>query len=82
MKKPDRRVIRTRRALAYALIMLALEQGCESLTIRMVTERAVVGYSTFYRHYQSLDDLLAQDRAALVAFYNSTNGQYWREDRH
>ena len=23
----------------------------------------------------------AQDRAALVAFYNSTNGQYWHEDR-
>ena len=60
MKKLDRRIVRTRQALADALITLALERGYEKLTIRSVTERAGVGYRTFYRHYLSLDDLLAK----------------------
>ena len=46
--------------------MLALEQGYESLTIRMVTERAIVGYSTLYRHYLSLNDLLIQVLTAAL----------------
>lgn len=60
MKNLDKRVVRTRRALADSLITLALERGYENLTIRMVTEHAGVGNRTFYRHYLSLDDLLKQ----------------------
>ena len=60
MEKLDKRVVRTRQALADSLIALALERGFENLTIKMVTERAGVGNRTFYRHYLSLDDLLKQ----------------------
>ena len=60
MKKLDRRIVRTRELLANSLITLALEQGYENLTIRMVTEKAGIGYRTFYRHYLTLDDLLFQ----------------------
>ena len=60
MKKLDRRIVRTRQALADALITLALERGYENLTIRTVTEHAGVGYRTFHRHYRSLDDMLVQ----------------------
>ena len=60
MKKLDKRIVRTRRALADSLITLALERGYENLTIRMVTEHAGVGNRTFYRHFLSLDDLLIQ----------------------
>lgn len=60
MKRLDPRIARTRQALADSLIALALEQGYENLTIRMVTEHAGVGNRTFYRHYLSLDDLLKQ----------------------
>ena len=60
MKKPDRRIVRTRQELADALIALALECGYGNFSIRAVTEQARVGYRTFHRHYKSLDDLLLE----------------------
>ncbi|MCY3780415.1 MAG: TetR/AcrR family transcriptional regulator [Chloroflexi bacterium] len=60
MKKSDRRVLRTKRALGDALISLSLEKGYDHFTIRDLTERADVGYATFYRHYKSKDQLLNQ----------------------
>ena len=54
----DRRVRRTRRLLAEAMISLVLEKGYEAVTIRDITGRADVGYATFFRHYESKDALL------------------------
>ena len=57
-KKLDRRIARTRRALGNAIIELALESGYDKISIRDLTERADIGYATFYRHYKSKDELL------------------------
>jgi AcrR family transcriptional regulator len=54
----DRRVRRTQHLLARALIDLTLEKGYEAVTIRDLTERADVGYATFFRHYRDKDALL------------------------
>lgn len=54
----DRRVRRTQEHLARALIALTLEQGYAAVTIRDITERAGVGYATFFRHYHDKDALL------------------------
>src|ERR1043166_832029 len=54
----DRRIKRTQNLLAKALIALTLEKGYEAVTIRDITERADVGYATFFRHYHSKDELL------------------------
>jgi AcrR family transcriptional regulator len=54
----DRRVKRTQRLLAQALIQATLEKGYEAVTIRDITERADVGYATFFRHYPDKDSLL------------------------
>lgn len=54
----DRRVKRTQKALARALISLAPEKGYEAITIRDITDRAEVGYATFFRHYHDKDALL------------------------
>src|SRR3954463_4572753 len=56
--KQDPRVTRTQRALAEALISLTIEHGYEEITIRDITERASVGYATFFRHYADKDSLL------------------------
>jgi AcrR family transcriptional regulator len=54
----DRRVSRTRRQLAEALVNLSLERGFEQLTVRDLTERADIGYATFFRHYPDKETLL------------------------
>ncbi|HLZ57448.1 MAG TPA: TetR/AcrR family transcriptional regulator [Ktedonosporobacter sp.] len=56
----DRRVKRTQNLLARALITLTLEKGYETVTIRDITERADVGYATFFRHYHDKDALLEE----------------------
>src|SRR5947209_5338315 len=58
MQTQDRRIRRTQHLLAKALIALTLEKGYESVTIRVITERADIGYATFFRHYHAKDDLL------------------------
>jgi AcrR family transcriptional regulator len=59
MNSADKRTIRTRKKLQQALIELLMESDYESITIRDITQRANVGYATFFRHYASKDDLLA-----------------------
>lgn len=54
----DRRVRRTKRRLKEALLELIAERGYEEITVHDLTERADVGRSTFYSHYDSKDDLL------------------------
>ncbi|MCP4143578.1 MAG: TetR/AcrR family transcriptional regulator [Chloroflexi bacterium] len=54
----DRRIRRTQKLLAEALVSLALEKGYKNITIQEVTERADIGYRTYFRHYAGLDELL------------------------
>jgi len=70
----DKRVRRTQKLLGEALIAEALEKGYKNITIQDVTDRADVGYRTYFRHYTGLDELLlsvAQER--LDQFYELLN---------
>ncbi len=64
--RPDRRVRRTQRLLSDALINLAIEKGYDNVTIRDITERADLAYSTFFRHYPDKDALLDYILRAIV----------------
>lgn len=55
---PDRRVQRTRKLLQDALIELVSEKGYESVKIWEILDKANVGRSTFYTHFQDKDQLL------------------------
>lgn len=57
-ERSDRRVKRTHKHLAQALVALTLEKNYDAVTIREITERADVGYATFFRHYPDKDALL------------------------
>ncbi|HEX3467380.1 MAG TPA: helix-turn-helix domain-containing protein [Candidatus Elarobacter sp.] len=66
MAKPDRRVERTRSALQRAFGQLLLARGYAAVTVREVIERAGVGRSTFYEHFESKEDVLRQSMRPLL----------------
>jgi AcrR family transcriptional regulator len=70
----DRRIRRTQKLLGEALIAEALDKGYKNITIQDVTNRADIGYRTYFRHYTGLDELLlsvAEER--LDQFYEILN---------
>lgn len=58
MQTTDRRVRRTQKALHEALIALLLEKNYDDLTVQEILDRANVGRSTFYTHFDDKDQLL------------------------
>jgi len=54
----DRRVQKTRKLLQDALIELVAEKGYATVSIQEILDRANVGRSTFYAHFQDKDQLL------------------------
>ena len=58
MKNTDRRILRTRQSLMDALIDVVLENGYSGLTVRDITQQANISYSTFFRHFKSIDALV------------------------
>ena len=67
MNKLDRRVVRTHRWLADAIIKLTLERGYHSFSVRDLTAAADVSYSTFFRHFKSKDELMTYVLMNLIA---------------
>ncbi len=80
----DRRIRKTRRALAAALTSLTSERPYSSIQVRDITDRADVGYATFYRHYDSKDDLMlavfAEITAELETTSGETGGEYFEQE--
>lgn len=72
--RPDRRSQRTRQLLSNALIALMLEKPYHDITVQEIVERANVGRSTFYAHYQSKDDLLPSEGGRLIEELSHTLG--------
>ena len=57
-KSDDSRAVHTRGQLASALMALMLEKSFDEISVREICERAHVGRSTFYAHFQDREDLL------------------------
>jgi AcrR family transcriptional regulator len=58
IKPEDRRILRTRQSLQTALSQLIEEKGYEKVTVQDVIDRANVGRSTFYAHFEDKEQLL------------------------
>ncbi|MBI2861104.1 MAG: TetR/AcrR family transcriptional regulator [Chloroflexi bacterium] len=54
----DRQVKRTRKLLQDALMELILEEGFDSVRVQDILDKADVGRSTFYVHFQNKTELL------------------------
>ena len=65
--KVDRRIQKTRKLLSQALLELILEKGYERVTVQDILDRANVGRSTFYTHYEN-KELLLRDGPRNLGF--------------
>ena len=78
-RHPDRRIQRTRRSLAQALVALTLAQDYDSITVRDITEYANIAHATFYRHYRDkealLESVLELDIDELSQIFSRTAAQ-------
>jgi AcrR family transcriptional regulator len=70
MTKTDRRIQRTRELLQKALIELIGEHGYDAITIQDIVDRANVGRTTFYKHYNSKDDLFMSCHEAVLSDFH------------
>ena len=66
MSKVDRRVQRTRELLKKSLIELIRERSYDAITIQDIVDRANVGRTTSYLHYNSKDELFVGCHEAIV----------------
>ncbi len=66
MAKNDRRVERTRKLLQEALMQLIAERGYDVITIQDIVDRANVGRTTFYLHYNSKDELFMSCHEVII----------------
>jgi AcrR family transcriptional regulator len=71
----DLRVRRTRKLLQKALLEAASEKGFAQVTVRDITERAMVNRATFYRHYEDKYDLLTRYMGELSELIDSEEGE-------
>ncbi|HEU4552123.1 MAG TPA: TetR/AcrR family transcriptional regulator [Chitinophaga sp.] len=69
----DRRTQKTRQYLAGALKELIVEKGYDAITIQDIIDRANVGRSTFYSHYESKEELLIGNINFQEALVNTPN---------
>jgi len=70
MTKTDRRVGRTRELLQNSLIELISEREYDTITIQDIVDRANVGRTTFYLHYNSKDELFISCHKAIVSKFH------------
>ncbi len=68
-KNEDRRIQRTHKLLQDALLALILEKGYEAVTVQDVIDRANVGRSTFYAHFQDKEALFLSEFETLRTLF-------------
>jgi AcrR family transcriptional regulator len=64
--KSDRRFARTQDDLLTAFRDLVLSRGYDDVTVSDIVERANVGRSTFYEHFENKDDLFRRSLRMVV----------------
>ncbi len=64
---PDKRVIRTKKAIKAALFKIMEEKDISSISISELTAKANVNRRTFYTHYRNITDILNEIEGDLVS---------------
>ena len=71
-EKTDLRIRRTKKSIRDAFFELIDENGFDSVTVKDITDRALISRNTFYLHYEDKFDLLNKISNELM------RKVYWR----
>lgn len=75
IQKEDLRTKRTKALIRKAFEEMICEMDYEQMTVKELTERAMINRKTFYLHYNSLDDLLLEMQNEMAqSFIKRTQG--------
>ena len=75
-KTEDLRVRKTREAIHNTFKSMICEMDYDKITIKELTERAQINRKTFYLHYTSLDELLADLQEEIAGNFIRRNVSY------
>lgn len=73
MNKNETKYLNTARLMNEALLLLLEKKNYEFITVKEICEKAGVNRSTFYLHYETIDDLLTESLTYLI---NKRNDKY------
>lgn len=65
-RAPDRRAVRSRRAIMAAFERLVMERPISQITVSAIAREADVDRKTFYQHFGSIDGVLDEMARAMV----------------
>ncbi len=68
--KRDRRLVRTKKAIIEALILLLCERDLSEITVTELTERAGINRKTFYLHYDRIEDIITDFGEDVLTYTN------------
>lgn len=66
-KKPDRRVLKTKKAIRRAVIELLNQKEIDEITIKDIADRADINRKTFYNYYNSVYQVVEEIENEIVA---------------
>ena len=66
-KKPDRRVLKTKKAIRHALAQLLSEKELEDITVKDVAEAADINRKTFYNYYSGVHQVIDEIEDEIIA---------------
>jgi AcrR family transcriptional regulator len=83
MNKQESKYFNTASLFDEALIILLEQKDIEYIKVKEICERAGVNRSTFYLHYESIDDLLNETLEyvtnKLIAYFNKNSKEFIEE---
>ena len=65
-KKPDRRVLKTKRAIRRALAQLLSEKNLDEITVKDVAETADINRKTFYNYYNGIHQVIDEIENEMI----------------
>lgn len=79
-QKQDLRIIRTKKSIRDTFCSMIMEMEYQDITIKELTQRAMINRNTFYLHYSSIDALLEELQNEIVEDFISWKPSYQKLD--